>query len=61
MGVKPITRSQKTTDADVKNMMRRGVRRLSPKTMVLTVVCGAHRKRMIRIRYKVLVKAAASG
>jgi hypothetical protein len=37
IGVKPITTIQNKTDADVKRMMRRGVRRLRPKTMMETV------------------------
>lgn len=34
MGVKLKTNNQKSTDADVKIMTRRGVRRLRPKTML---------------------------
>ena len=35
IGVNPITNIQNSTDADVKKMMRRGVNRLRPNTMMI--------------------------
>lgn len=37
IGVNPITTIQNNTDAEVKRIMRRGVKRLRPRTMMETV------------------------
>jgi len=33
-----VTKSQNTTDADVNNIIRRGVRRLKPNTMMIVAI-----------------------
>jgi hypothetical protein len=38
IGVNPTTNIQNSTDADVKKIMRRGVKRLRPKTMMILTI-----------------------